>query len=117
MVGQEWLLDRLLPGGPADLTHIAVGDGTAEPQDGDEALQHERARKALTSQARDGLTLLLEAFFDRAEANFTWREAGLFAGGTSDPDTGTLVARALVYEEKDNMKTATVTWEIEVVRT
>lgn len=116
-IGRIWLIDRLLPSPPAGLTHIAVGDGSSEPVGGDTALANERARKALSSQLRDDLALLAEAFFDRHEGNFNWREAGLIAGGTDAPGTGVLVARALVYEDKDDMKTATITWELEVVRT
>lgn len=112
--GQHWLIDRMLPGGPANLTHIAVGDGNVIIQPGDTALTNERARKPLTLQARDGEMLLAEAFFDRPDANFNWREVGLFAGGTSTVGSGILVARALLSESKDDLRTATITWQWEV---
>ena len=112
--GMHWLIDRMLPGGPANLTHIAVGDGTASIQPGDTTLTNERARKPIVTQVRDGETLLAEAFFDRGEANFQWREVGLFSGGTDTLGTGALIARALLAESKDDLRTATVTWQIEV---
>lgn len=113
--GWYWLLDRLLNGVlPAHLTHIAVGDGTIAPQEGDVALVNELARKALTSQTRDDLTDLIETTFDKNEAIFTWKEVGLFAGGTDTIGTGTLIARALLTEAKDIYRTATVTWQLEV---
>ena len=112
--GMHWLINRMLPGGPANLSHIAVGDGTAIIQPGDTTLANERARKPIVTQVRDGETLLAETFFDRGEANFQWREVGLFSGGTDTLGTGVLIARALLDESKDDLRTATVTWQIEV---
>lgn len=112
--GLHWQIDRWLPIAPPGLTHIAVGDGTAPVEPGNTALVSERARKAIASQVRDGEMLLAEAFFDRQDANFGWKEAGLFAGGSDASGSGVLVARALIEEAKDELRTATVTWQWEV---
>lgn len=109
--GKKWIRD-LIQGKPeAAITHLAIGDSGAPVSEGDNALANEVARKAITGMYEDTEVVVIETYWDRYEANFTWREVGLFAGGTDDPGTGTLIARALVYEEKDDMKTATVIWE------
>ncbi len=110
--GLDWVLD-LVSGLPTSVpTHVAVGDGAQPISLGDVVLGNERARKAITSISRDEGAAVIEAFFSEAEANFPWSEIGLIAGGTDEPSSGVLLARALVTEAKDGKRTATVTWEI-----
>jgi hypothetical protein len=110
--GLDWLLDLAAGLAPSGITHIAVGDGTAVVSLGDLQLGNELARKAVTAISRDTGTALAEVFFDKTEANFTWKEIGLFTGGTDVANSGTLIARALVNEAKDSRRTATIAWEI-----
>ena len=110
--GEQWILKYLLgtPGSPVN--YLAVGDNPPAPAKGDKKLAGEVARVPVTSIYQDGGTVVFETFVDKLQANFNWREAGLFAGGDASLDTGILVARANIDEDKDQMKTATVLWEI-----
>jgi hypothetical protein len=110
--GLEWLLDLAAGLSPAGLSHIAVGDGTRIVSLGDIHLENERARKPITTVVKDNGAAIAEVFFDKEEALFYWKEIGLYVGGTDTPNSGKLVARALVEEMKDNRRTATVSWEI-----
>jgi hypothetical protein len=110
--GLEWLLDLVAGLVPTGLSHVAVGDGSRIVSLGDLQLENERVRKPITMVARDNGAAIAEVFFDKEEALFTWKEIGLFVGGADTPNSGKLVARALVEEMKDNRRTATVSWEI-----
>jgi hypothetical protein len=110
--GLDWLLDLAAGLAPSGLSHIAVGDGTRVVSLGDLQLENERARKPITAIAKDNGAAIAEVFFDKDEALFHWKEIGLYVGGTDTPNSGKLVARALVEEIKDNRRTATVSWEI-----
>ncbi len=115
--GLDWALSRLAkdpPWLPEPITHVAVGDDGRESSLGDDQLWNELARKPYSRRETDEGALIVEAFFDRDEANFVWREAGLIAGGTDDPGTGVLVARVVVDEYKDTRRTAVISWEIGV---
>lgn len=90
--------------------YIAVGtDGTA-PANGQTQLMNEVARKPVTFERRTG-ELLATVFFSDGEANVVIRELGLFGGdsATADPNTGVLIARAVVNINKTNLHSLTVT--------
>lgn len=110
--GLDWLLAMINAEAPPPLTYIAVGDNGRETTLGDTQLGNELLRKPISNRERDLGSVIVEAFWDKDEGNFSWKEAGLFAGGTSDPDTGILIARVNVKEEKDARRTATISWEI-----
>lgn len=110
--GLEWALDKLAGLPVGELSHIAVGDDGTQVSFGDLQLKNERARKPITAINRDLGVALAEVFFDKSEALFHWREIGLFAAGTDTANSGILVARAIVTEDKDSFRTATVSWEL-----
>ena len=70
----------------ADLTHLGVGSGAADPALSDTALGTELDRNAIT-ETLTGNQYIVEAFFGTGEANGTVREIGLFdaaANGNMD---------------------------------
>ncbi len=90
--------------------YIAIGtDGTA-PAPGQTRLFEEVTRKAVALEKGSG-ELRATVFFDDTEANVHIREIGLFGGSTatSAPDTGILVARAVVDINKTNQHSLTIT--------
>lgn len=113
--GLDWILALINGEAPASLSHIAVGADSRETSLGDDRLWDERARKPISNQARDLGVILAEAFWDKAEDNFHWRETGLIAGGTETLNSGILVARVVIDEFKDSRRTATISWELGVV--
>ena len=113
--GMDWLFDILMStAGGSPLTYIAVGDSPNLVTADDTQLTNERFRSVITNIYRDTGTLVCETYYERDEANFSWAEAGLFAGGDGSPNTGILVARSLVAEDKDENKTATMVFEISI---
>lgn len=61
----------------ADITHLGVGNGAADPAATDTALQTELDRNAVVKTIT-GNQLVVEAFFATSEANGTIRELGMF---------------------------------------
>lgn len=112
--GLNWMLDLVAGLAPGTIAYIAVGDDGTPTTLGDTQLRAEKARKTVTVVTRDSGAALAEVFFDKLEANFYWKELGLFVGGDHNPNTGKLIARAVTDEAKNDKRTATVTWEIGV---
>jgi len=110
--GFDWLVNFIVSNSGAVLTHIAIGDNANPVSQGDVVLHNELTRKTISLLENDNGTAYAEVFVDMNEANFHWREIGLFAGGTAEKDSGTLIARCLVDEAKDSRRTATISWEI-----
>lgn len=110
--GLDWLLQYILGNSISEtIDHIAVGNDKSPTNSAQNQLGNERFRKELTAVFQDGDTAVFETFFTKDEANFHWREIGLFRGGTIEANSGTLIARVTVNEDKTDTKTATVTWE------
>lgn len=108
LAGRYWVLDQIaLAAG----VYVAVGDGATEPNQADVGLVNELFRTA-ASVYRDGEQVVAECSVLESEANFRWREIGLFISGTASPGTGMLLSRALVDEPKDEMRTVTVCFEL-----
>lgn len=108
LVGRLWILDLIAA---ASGVYVAIGDGTAEPSQADTGLANERFRKA-ASIYRDGEQVVVECQVTETEANFNWKEIGLFVGGSATAGSGTLLSRALVDEPKDELRTVTVSFEV-----
>lgn len=64
-----------------NVSHFAVGTGTASPLETDTALGTEVFRAGITSQSASGNTVLNLALIDYSEGNgYTFTEAGIFSG-------------------------------------
>jgi hypothetical protein len=98
------------------ITYIAVGDGVNPINFSDSSLSNERYRVPISNIYKEGSSIFIEAFVDRFSANFTWTELGLFSLGDATLNSGTLLARTIVAEDKNDMRTATITWEINIDR-
>ncbi|HHV79098.1 MAG TPA: hypothetical protein GXX40_05730 [Firmicutes bacterium] len=108
LLGRLWVLDLIAA---ASGVYVAIGDGTTEPSQADTGLANERFRKA-AGIYRDGEQVVAECQVTEVEANFGWKEIGLFVGGSDVAGSGTLLVRALVDEAKDELRTVTVSFEI-----
>ena len=87
----------------AGITHVALGTGDAEPSGDDEQLEDERYRREV-ERVRDstGRVTTSTVVPDLDATDFTIREVGWFAGGTSDADSGLLIARVLYERDKSD---------------
>jgi hypothetical protein len=98
----------------SELSYVGVGSGTNSPAASDTDLQTPLgSRKQITHRWRSGNTAKFSTFFDSTDNNGTWNECGIFA----DASGGAMFARALFTDRpiaKDNSKTITVDWEIQV---
>ena len=110
--GKLWLLERIIGGPASPVEYLAIGDGVASPAYGDTTLQNERFRKAIDPPYRDGGLDVFEVTIGFDEANFHWREGGLFAGGTISANTGILISRFMLDEAKDSLRTVHISVEL-----
>lgn len=116
--GMSWLLGQW-GGSPAPSAQwVAIGTSPTIVESTQTQLIHEVVRKELTNVFWDSGSgvIIFETQFGYDEANFIWGEVGLFAGGNSSPDTGTMLARGVVSEDKDSRRTALVLWQLGLTR-
>ena len=114
-VGLDWLVKYILGETHSDtINYVAIGDDGGQTQPNATRLGNERFRKEFTDVRQSGDVAVFETFFTRDEANFHCREAGLFRGGTSAQDSGTLIARVRINENKTDTQTTTTTWEFSI---
>ncbi len=85
-----------------DITHIAVGTGTATPTSGDVKLATETQRNTPTKAIRQGARLHIRTLFSNADLPATMEEIGWFMNGTGTIDSGELLVRALLNFVKGN---------------
>lgn len=114
--GMDWLLGILRVGSGSPLAFLGIGDSPNIVSADQIQLINELSRKAITNIYEDSGTIVCETSIDYAEANFIWREMGLFAGGNGSPNTGIMVARGLVSEDKDERRMAMVIWQLKFNR-
>lgn len=101
---------RLVPTGPAGLTHFAVGIGAAAPAASNTVMGAEKFRDVITQYIPSTKKLTVRYYLATGSANgYTLTECGLFTAASG----GTLYARA-VHEPiaKTNVKTVTYSWEL-----
>ena len=99
------------------ITHIGVGDDDTPNRLMTENLGNERFRKEFTTSYMNNTHPVFETFFTEQEANFNWKELGLFAGGTSTLGSGRLIARVVVDEVKNDNVTISTNWEFRITNT
>ncbi|MFD3158689.1 hypothetical protein ACFIJ5_17915 (plasmid) [Haloimpatiens sp. FM7330] len=112
--GLLYIANYLLGNIEEKINYIAVGDSKEQTTVNTKRLGNERFRKPFTDSYLNGLDPYFETFFSVSDANFDWKEMGLFAHGTEEKDSGILIARVLVNERKTNSKTASVTWKFRI---
>jgi len=78
-----------------DISHAAVGTGTAAEAEDDSNLATETDRLAPTSQKRQGNQLLVRTFFSNANLPTTVEEFGWFMNGSGSADSGEFLVRNL----------------------
>lgn len=97
-----------LTGDEFTITHLALGTGNTAVTASDTALDTEIDRVAVTTK-RVGMASIESKFIvPPASAVGNIKEMGIFAKGSSTPDSGTLLSRLLI----DKQKTAVLQWTI-----
>jgi hypothetical protein len=71
--------------------YIALGTGTAAATSSDVKLGAEGFRKLIASKSRQNNMVRLRMFLLQSEANGDWTEMGVFAAGTTNADSGTMI--------------------------
>jgi len=103
------LIDEIEKYGEGVITYGAVGTGTDAPQNSDEQLQTELARKQKASTSYAANIITIRTFFTASEAVGNLKEFGLFGEeATSAANSGTLFQRVNIDKVKTNTKTLTI---------
>jgi len=97
-----------LTGDEFTITHLALGTGATAVTASDSALDTEIDRVAVTTKRIGNSSIESKFIVPPASAVGDIKEMGLFADGTSTPDSGTLLSRLLI----DKQKTAVLQWTI-----
>ena len=90
------------------INRVALGTGTTAVTSADTKLATEIYRKAPTTKTRGLSSFVTKVIIGAPEAVGDIKEIGLFAKGTDDADSGTLLSRLLI----DKQKTALLQWTI-----
>lgn len=110
--GLDWIIKYIIGVIESEkINYIAIGDDDSQTFPDATKLGNERFRKEFTDVRQDGKIAVFNTFFTKDDANFHWREAGLFRGGTSEKDSGIMIARVRIDEQKTNTKTMSIVWE------
>ena len=104
------LLNSLNGDALADIeaSYFAFGTGTTAVTEGDTTLTTEVFRKIPTSKSWTGKVFTAIVQLALAEANYSLTEVGLFAGGSINADSGTLLSHAL----KTITKNSNITYNV-----
>lgn len=116
-IGRKKLVNVLM-GNSENLGYsfLAIGDLSGEVTAIDTSLSNEVFRKEITIINTVDNKLIIDTFFDTFEANFEWKEVGLFVGGElSLKDTGLLFHKAGIDQNKNSGKSLTISWEVEII--
>lgn len=100
-----------------ELNYFAFGTGTTPVTEDDTTLETEYFRKVFTSKSWNGKQFTAICQLSTDEANTTLTEVGVFAGGTSTPDSGTLLSHALKPIDKNSNITYNVIYRLTLEET
>lgn len=101
--------------GYGKIDYLVIGDGNAAVNGNNSTLSNETFRKPITDLIISSKKIVVDTFITTDEANFLWKEIGLVSGGDwGTTDSGILLNRALINEEKNSLKSKTVSWEISI---
>ena len=106
----EWTIGSSYVNG---LLYVGVGSSDQQPSLSDtDLISPIGSRKQATDRFRTNNVATVSTFFGSQDNNGTWRETGIFQNQTGAP----MFARAVFPQpiEKDQSKTVTVDWDIEV---
>jgi hypothetical protein len=106
----DWIIGRNYSSG---LLYVGVGSSNQAPALTDsDLIQPIGSRKQATDRFRTQNVATISTFFGSQDNNGVWRETGLFDAQSG----GVMFARAVFSPEivKDQSKTVTVDWDIEV---
>ena len=112
-VGKRHIADLLIGAAQSSFRFCGVGSSNQQPSPSDtDLIQPIQPRKQVTDRFRTASTATFSTFFSSQDNKGVWRECGLF----TDQTEGVMLARALFTPEivKDESKTVTLDWDIEV---
>ena len=116
--GKTAIANHLTAGSPSPtalrVNYVALGTGTNAPAAGDTTLQTETYRKATASAGNTVGVATVTGYYTATETTGTYREAGLFMGGTASANTGTLLSRVAINITKTSIQTLTIEWTITI---
>ena len=116
--GRTSIANHLTAGSPSPsalrVTFVALGTGVVAPANSDTTLGTEVYRKATASAANTANVATVTGFFTQTETTGTYREAGLFMGGTIAANSGTLLSRVAINITKTAIQTLTIEWTITI---
>ena len=108
--GKQFIAARMV-GTPTEMSHMAIGAGTAAAAAGDTALGSELGRVSLASDSASGAVVTYTASFPAGTGTGAVTEAGVLNAGTG----GTMLCRtvfAVVNKGADDAMS--ITWQITV---
>lgn len=104
------------PGTTFEINELALGSDSTAATNADTTLGTEELRTAFTDKSAAANIASLDVFFSAAEVGGnTYSEAGAFADGDGNPDSGYLASRVVINEPMGVNETLTVNVTIEVV--
>lgn len=95
--------------------YIAIGNFSVGVRPEDYMLASETVRLPITNLYLDeqtGISIVAETFIGTQEANFNWKELGLYQGGSDTAGSGVLFSKIEIDVIKNNQSAKTVMWEI-----
>jgi len=99
-----------MAGGSIDLiSHIAIGDDSTIAQVTDTALYNELYRKDIITKSYSGNKIIITAIIAGGDANFVWREIGLFNAASS----GSMTNRLVINYTHSAGDVVSITWNIQ----
>ena len=111
-VGKNFICARMkTTGQPTEMSHMAIGSGTANPVAGDTALGTELGRVALTSSTVTAATISYVATFPAGTGTGAVSEAGIF----NNVSAGTLLCRTKFdVVNKGASDSLSITWDLTI---
>lgn len=115
--GLEYIAGRMAESGrPAQMSHMAIGEGTGAPTLSDPGLGNEAGRVALAiaGGTPSGATITYSATFPAGTGTGAITEAGIF-NDDGDPDGGDMLCRTtFLVINKGVDDSLAVTWEVTI---
>lgn len=107
--GLNWLASLVIGETTNDVPfYIAMGTGTTAAASTDTKLGVETFRKLIATKSRQNNVIRLRAFLLSTEGNGDFEEFGVFAEGTENADSGTLINRLVSPVSKANNQLLTI---------